>query len=345
MSSIGDVILTSPLIRQLRQKYPQAQIDFLIRQEYAELVKFNPHLSNIIEFDVREGFHGLRRLKRILHQSDYDVILDVHRNLRSLYLTALPSRIFPRRPQVYRIHKNQLVRFLLVKLKINLYQIIFGEITPVRQKYLKTASRLGVDVNDGRLEFFLPEQAKRKAGTYLRRLSAGEEPVVIAPGARHFTKRWPSEYFAQVVTAIYRRFGKKTVLVGGAEDIPVVEEIMRQVPEDAVHSAAGKLSIIETSGLIRHASLVISNDSGIMHLADALDRPLIAIFGSTVREFGFFPNNPNSVVLENNVLSCRPCSHIGRASCPRKHFKCMREILPEQVLRVIEQKFMLRKNS
>lgn len=345
MSSIGDVILTSPLIRQLRQKYPRAQIDFVIRREYAELVRFNPHLSQVIEFDVRDGFAGLRRLKHRLRRKSYDVILDVHRNLRSLYLTALFSRLILRRPRVCRIRKNQLLRFLLVKLKMNLYRKIYGEIISVRQKYLRTASCLGIAENDERLEFFLPEEVERKAEAYLQQISIGGEPVVIAPGARHFTKRWPPEYFAQVITALFQQFGKKTVLVGGSEDLPVTEEILRQVPEGAAYSAAGRLSLAETAGIIRRALLVISNDSGIMHLAEALNRPLIAIFGSTVREFGFFPQNARSVVLEKNGLSCRPCSHIGRASCPKKHFKCMRDILPEQVLRVIEQNFFHRNDD
>jgi lipopolysaccharide heptosyltransferase II len=336
LSSLGDVILTSPLIRLLHKKFPDVGIEFLVRKEYADLVRFNPYLTNIIEFDAKDGLAGLAKLKSLIRYQKYDIILDLHGSLRSNYL-LIWKRLNPfHSSSVYKINKNRLIRFLLVKWKINLYQKIYGCIPMVWEKYIKTAEPLGLQMDDGHLDLFLPQESEKGAENFLKTLPEGKWEVVMAPGAQHFTKRWPSESYSKLITKIYKTYEVKTILVGGENDQPVIAKIMTSIPNNIAVSTSGKMPLLETAALIKRAKLVISNDSGLMHVVSALDRPMIAIFGSTVKEFGFFPNNPKATVLENTGLYCRPCSHIGRSSCPEKHFRCMKEIPPLLILRKIK---------
>ena len=338
LSSLGDVLLATPLIRQLRQKYPQVQLDFLVRKDYAELLQHHPGLSRLIEFDVQQGFSSLKKLRKKIRQTRYDIILDIHNNLRSRYLcSSLPFLSFFN-TRIYRIRKNQLIRILLVKFKINLYRKIYGRVIPVWEKYLRTARSLGVTADDGRSDLFFPEEAITAAQNFRAALEEGQWDIAMAPGARHYSKRWPEEYFVELIRKLFAKADLKTILIGGEEDTPVIEKILQQLPKGMAVSAAGKLSLLETAALIKQSKLMISNDSGLMHLGAALDVRLIAIFGSTVEELGFYPNSPKAVVMENQGLYCRPCSHIGRSDCPEKHFRCMREITPDNILSTVIQK-------
>lgn len=327
MSSLGDIILTSPVIRRLRQKLPAAQIDFLVREEYADLVRYNPHLSNIIRLNVRRGRAELKSLRDKIRRANYDVILDLHRNLRSTFL-----RRFPAHPPVLKMKKNPLLRFLLVKFKINLYRRFYDHPLSVAEKYLRAAAPLGLPDDDLRLEMHLPPEAIRKGAAIWSDLEKENYRVVMAPGARHFTKRWPPDYYAELIRLIYREKGWRTLLVGGPDETAVLEEIQALAGDEIQQSLAGEISLLETIAIIREAPFFISNDSGLMHAAAAFQKPQITLFGSTVEELGFFPLNPHAKVLENSALSCRPCSHTGRPTCPEKHFKCMLEIKPEVVL-------------
>lgn len=329
MSSIGDVVLTSPVVRQLRQRYPTAQIDFLIRREYADLVRPNPHISRVIELDTGEGWQGLQAMKARLRSAGYDVIIDLHRSLRSRYLCSGWGL-----PRVLKLRKNQLIRFMLVHFKINRYP---NPPLPVAEKYLRAALPLGVDPTDTRLELFLPGDVEQEGKTRWQAFQQQGMGVVIAPGARHNTKRWLPEYYRELIERIHRKYDRGALLVGGADEAALCREICQGLPGEVCTSVAGELSLLQTAAIIRQAPLFISNDTGLMHIAAAFQKPQIAIFGSTVRELGFFPLNPKAVVLENNSLACRPCSHIGRPACPKGHFKCMKEITPGRVLAAVDR--------
>lgn len=327
MSSIGDIILTSPLIRQLRENFPEAQIDFLVRSEYADLAKFNPYLSHILQYNIKTGWKGLRELKEFISEQAYTVVLDLHRNLRSYYLRKISPR-----PTVLKVNKNRIIRFLLVKFKINLYQKLYDHIPSVSEKYLMAASDLCQFKNELKLEIFLPQNIADKGKQLWRKLEKENFAIIIAPGARHFTKRWLPELYSELIVSIHQTYGWRTLLVGSPEEASLIQEIQEKAGIEACETVAGYFSLLETAALIKTAPVFISNDSGLMHVAAAYQIPQIAIFGSTVRELGFFPINPNAVVLENQGLECRPCTHIGRKSCPKKHFKCMIEITPERVI-------------
>jgi len=332
MSSMGDVILTSPLVRQLRQNFPEAQIDYLVRPEYADLVKYNPHLTHTLLYDIQTGRKGLRELREYLKRQGYDAVFDLHRNFRSSYL-----RKFSSKPLLLKVNKNRLIRLLLVKFNINLYKKIYDNPLSIAEKYLKAGSKLMEVKNDLRLDLYLPQKIADKGKQLWRKLEFENFGLIIAPGSRHFTKRWPAELYSELIMKIHQTYGWRTLLVGSLEEESLVQDIRKKTGNVACEVAAGYFSLLQTAALIKACPLFISNDSGLMHVAAAFEKPQIAIFGSTTQELGFFPINPKAVVVENQNLKCRPCTHIGRKSCPKKHFKCMVEITPQKVLKVVKE--------
>lgn len=341
-SSLGDVVLATLLIRLLRENFPEATLDFLVRQEFAELLQNNPKIDHLFEFDIKHGFQGLRQLKKDLKKKNYDVILDIHNNLRSRYLCLGIGGMFAR-TRVLRIRKQKFARFLLVKFKINLYHRIYGRVIAVWEKYLRTAQPLlrEKESGEGKREIFLSEKAEKKAKKIQTQLLGNKDYITIAPGAKHFTKRWPAEFYWELIDRIYQETKIKSVLIGDNNDVAIAEKFLQHCAADAVISLAGQLSIQETAAVIKNSELLISNDSGLMHVADALAVPLIALFGSTVEELGFFPVSSEATVIQNNGLYCRPCSHIGRSYCPEEHFRCMREVTPEMVWQAVDIKLDL----
>ncbi len=318
LSSIGDIVLSTPLIRLLRKKFPSAQIDFVIKKEFAELLKFNPHLTNLIEFDVSNGFKELLRLKSQILKERYDLIVDIHNNLRSVFLRTFSGA------RVLKVNKRVFKRLLFVKFKINLYK----NIIPVAEKYIETVSQLSIKNDNQGLELFVPNDIIELAKDKIN-FSDSERYIAIAPSAKHETKRWLPERFAEVGDRLSEKFNAKIILMGGREDkqrCELVETMMKNKPINI----CGKTSLLESAGILSLCEMLITNDSGLMHIGSAMKTKVVAIFGSTVKEFGFFPYGTKSIVVEKSV-SCRPCSHIGRDKCPKGHFKCMKEIQVDDV--------------
>ncbi|HTY37184.1 MAG TPA: lipopolysaccharide heptosyltransferase II [Bacteroidota bacterium] len=326
-SSIGDIVLSTPLLRLLRARFPSGQIDYVTRTEYAELVRSNQNLNRTYEFDASEGFEGLRRLKKKIRDERYDLIVDIHDSLRSKYLRSI------RGPQRVVLNKRIFERAVLVNAKKNLYK----EIIPVAERYVETVKGLGI-VPDGRgLELHIPDEVlfgvSGKMATL--RLNNYEKVIGLCPGARHFTKRWPADRFSQVGAVLANEYDAKVLLFGGPEETAHAALICRDINEksgaERATNLCGALSLLETASALEYCDVVVTNDTGLMHIAVAMQRNIVAVFGSTVREFGFFPYDPEAVVVETQGLSCRPCSHIGLSECPEKHFRCMTEIGTEVV--------------
>lgn len=326
-SSIGDIVLSTPLLRVLRGRFPQAQIDYVTRSEYAELVKSNSNINHTYAFDAAGGFDGLRDLKKKIREERYDLIVDIHDSLRSKYLRSLPGtkRVV--------VDKRVLERSMLVNLKKNIYRGIVS----VVDRYIEPLRYLGIE-NDGKgLELHIPDEilfhVSGKIATL--KLNRFEKVVGLCPGARHFTKRWPAERFARVGIECAQNLDAKVILFGGEADSLLCDQICSEINEKAgperATSMCGQLTLLESAAAMEYCDIVITNDTGLMHLATAMHKKIIAVFGSTVREFGFFPYDNCAVVLERLELACRPCSHIGRSECPEKHFRCMTEIDPNLV--------------
>ncbi len=328
-SSVGDILLSSLLLRVFRKRFPACRLDFLVKEEYAELVRHNPNLSGVIQFPVDGTFDDLKALKKKIKTTRYDLIVDIHDSLRSRYLCFGA-------PNVVRINKRKLARFLLVKTKLNLYPW-FGDAPSVAERYIEPVAHLGVE-NDGRgLEIHLPETAVEKGRELMKEIAGnGQTPVIgFAPSAIHATKIWSAGGFAEVAASLATERKASVVLFGSGNDRLRCKEIEMIIKEKAsqvrVLNLAGKTSLMEAAAVMDYCALVVTNDSGLMHLAAARKRKVVAIFGPTVKEFGFFPYGTQSVVIENHDLSCRPCTSIGLPGCPKQHFRCMNEITPARV--------------
>lgn len=326
-SSVGDIILTTPLLRVLRRSSPTSRIDFLVKSEYADLLKDNPHLSQVIPLPPGGGLRGLLELRSRLRRQRYDLIIDLHDSLRSRAISA-------GHPRVYRVNKRKFARFMLVRFKRDLYHR-WGGAPGVAERYLEAIRPLGVTDDGEGMELYPSPADHRAAGTLLPQ--APEQWIGIAPSARHATKMWPSDRFAHAGTDIALARGAGVLLLGGPEDVElcstVEQEIRRQRRQITIVNSAGRLSLMQSAALMDRCTVVLVNDSGLMHVAAARRRPVVAVFGSTVRQFGFAPSGTHSIVVERPEVRCRPCTHIGRPMCPEGHFRCMNDITVDQVVR------------
>lgn len=327
-SSIGDIVLSSPLLRVLRSRFPQSQIDFVTRKDYADLIKSNPNLNYTFEFDVTSGFDGLRALKKTIQKEGYDLIVDIHDSLRSRYL-----RRFSGSGDVVTVNKRLIERAVLVKLKKDIYK----DSVSVADRYIESLRRYGLR-NDGKgLELHIPDEIQFSAAGKIARLRLNrfEKTIGLCPSARHETKQWPLERFFELAIRLAKELDSSILIFGGEMDrklgAELASRIGQAVPGDRATSLCGHLSLLETAAAMDFCDVIVSNDSGLMHIANARRKNLVALFGSTVRQFGFFPQDSNSLVIQRNDLYCRPCSHIGRASCPEGHFRCMIDISVDEV--------------
>ncbi len=337
LSSIGDIVLTTPLIRALRRSFPQARIDFVVKTNFAELVAHNPHLNTVHRVNAEAGWLGLVQLGRHLRSMRYDAVLDLHRNFRTSFLTRICSASF-----VGRYQKPLVRRWLFVKFKAATMQ----QIPPVYLRYFDAAESLKVQDEGGGTELFWNEAHETEARKVLQRAGWNEQQplLCLAPGAGYFTKRWPVEYFAEIARQLQaRRADFSVAILGSAQDYELGKFIRAQC-ERPILDLTGQCSVLATAAILKRSRLLLANDSGLMHIAEAVGTPVIALFGSTTRELGFFPQRASSLVIEHEALSCRPCSHLGYQACPAGHFRCMKELTPQTVFREIEKVLRLHAN-
>jgi lipopolysaccharide heptosyltransferase II len=327
-SSIGDILLATPLVRLLRQRFQKAQIDFVVKTQFADVLRSNPHIDNLYRLDTKNGRIGLKQIRKELCSNGYDLVVDIHNNFRSSYLRRQKGA------RIVTLRKYKFYRFLLVQFGWNIYR----NIKPVYQRYIETVADYGI-VDDNRgLEFFTDQDEQKQIDEMLRQRGFQGERLTIcmAPGASKETKRWPVERFANVAEQLIAKHNAQIILLGDNHDAELTEKITASLGDEVI-DLAGHLDIMQAACALSRADVALTNDSGLMHLATALGKPTVAVFGSTVRELGFFPVGENNIVVENNSISCRPCTHIGRHKCPKKHFKCMMDISAAAVLDALEQ--------
>ena len=326
LSSLGDILLTTPFIRALRKAAgTDAQIDFVVKEQYADLVRYNPHLSAIHTLDSAGGSAALFSLAARLREQKYEVVFDLHRSLRTVALRMLLNA-----PRNEVVNKHIVRRWQLVRWKRGIGKDFLHAV----DRYCETLRPYGITPDENGLEITIPEDIlRRTAEQVVARLVPHAKVVVgMCPGARHFTKRWPWEKYVGVAQRLIRELGASMLLFGGQEERDVCEKIARQLPAASVLDLAGSFSILETAAAMDACAVVITNDSGLMHLAAARKRPMVALFGSTTRELGFFPYGTKSIVVEEEKLQCRPCSQIGLNHCPEKHFRCMLDLGVDDVV-------------
>jgi lipopolysaccharide heptosyltransferase II len=323
-SSVGDVVLTTPLVRALRDALPDAVIHFATRPPYAPLLESNPRIDRVLTLPGSDAA-ALRDFAVTLRRERYDRVLDLHGTLRARALRLLVPT-----PRWSRYPKATLRRWSMVRLR---HRPDPARVVPVAERYFGAARDLGVRPDGRPPEVFPTPRATEQAHDALRAagFADGETFVAFAPGARHATKCWPEDRWIDLGRALARD-GIRSVLLGGPEDAPLAHRIAAEVPGAA--SLAGALDLLASAAVLARADRLVSGDTGVMHLATAVGTPVVALFGPTVRGFGFFPYADNATILERD-LPCRPCSTHGGAACPLGHHDCLRGIRTEEVLHAI----------
>lgn len=328
----GDVVLTLPLIQQLRQLFPDAFTGFVTIPGTADLLSNHPAVSERIVFDKRGadgGIAGIFRFAKKLRLGRFDTAIVPHRSLRSalvVFLAGIPRRIgFTRSAG----------RFLLTDV------VEYDESAHEIDRNLSLLGPLGVGAKQQRMPSLYPDYAAvEKVDQFIRAWRAGggsgEPLVALAPGSVWATKRWPADRFAKLGRLLIRS-GYGVVLIGSREERAMCGELMNSAGSPNVLNGAGDFSLLESAELIRRCELIVSNDSAPVHLAGAMRVPVVAIYGATVPRFGFAPRGNQDAIVEREGLACRPCGIHGGQRCPLGTFECMLTIPPEQVRDVIRR--------
>jgi heptosyltransferase-2 len=326
LSSLGDILLTTPVLRLLREHCPQAKIEFLVKAAYQDVLRAHPCIDRLILFSDQQS---LGQTLRQLRQTRYDVVFDLHRTLRSrLICQGLPASL------KLTYNKRVLRRLLLVRLRWN----TLSAMTPVPELYAAPLRRLGIDTKLPAPEMHLAPGCRDAMRQHLAQVfpaAAGRPLLALAPGARWATKRWPEERFATVGQALGERYRAGVIILGDNQDTAFAQTLCQQL-DVPVFNACGKFSLMQTAALLQQCRLLLCNDSGLMHMATALNIPVVAVFGPTVEEFGFYPFRAPARVVSSS-LSCRPCSTKGSRHCPKGHHQCMLHVSTDQVLTAAQQ--------
>ncbi len=319
-SSIGDILLTTPLVRALARRHPDAKLVYVTKRAMAPLVSDNPHVAEVVTLEPNEPVRHLARRLRAFGPTHG---LDLHGSVRSAALRLLVRC----RWAGYR--KRKLARTLLISTKLDLYRTP----RPVAERYFEAAHRLDTRPDGGPPEFFLGRGATERVAQWLEARGLGDARLAaLAPGAAHATKRWPVAHWSALAERL-RATGFRPVVVGGPEDRGLAQQL---VAEGAGPSAAGEFSLQETGALLARSRVVVSGDTGVMHMATGVGAPVVALFGPTVERFGFFPYRAPAVVLQRD-LDCRPCSATGSATCPLGHHRCLADLAPVEVAAAVER--------
>ncbi len=323
-SSIGDIVLTTPVLRSIRRQYPDAEIHFLVKQSFRPVIAANPYIDIIhtLDKDLNENIAELKQI-------GFDYIIDLHRNLRTLRVKKalkVPSLTFD---------KLNFRKWLYVNFK---WKVMPDK--SIVDRYFEGLKELNIK-NDGQgLDYFIPENLQTSQDDIPMGHWAGFVGCVI--GGSYFTKQFPVAKWKEFVQLC----PYPIILLGGPEDRDAGNEIAA-VDTAKVYNACSKFNITESADLVKRARVVVSNDTGLMHIAAAFKKPIVSLWGNTTPEMGMFPyygfNNLNqnvsqlSVMMEVKQLSCRPCSKIGYDKCPRKHFKCMNNIAVAPIVASVQQ--------
>jgi heptosyltransferase-2 len=316
-SSIGDILLTTPLLRAIRHRHPDARLTVLTKQAYIPLLSHNPNVNRVIALGAGRSLSGVAGEVRA---GSFTHRLDLHGSLRSGALRVLAPGRWTSYP------KHRLARALLVRTKRNRYR----DARPVPERYFAAARELDVSPDGAPPEFFLGSEAEREAAAWLATsgLAPNRPLIAVAPGAAHATKRWPLEHWRGLLSQIVAG-GFNVAVIGGPDDARLGASLAG-AGHGQVASAAGAFGLQTTGALLRRSAAVVSGDTGVMHLATGVTTPVVALFGPTVEAFGFFPYTRRATVLQR-ALACRPCSTQGGPRCPLGHHRCLLELRPDLV--------------
>lgn len=317
-SSIGDIVLTTPVLRCIKKQLPGAEIHFLTKEHYRTILESNPYVDKIIVLGLSKTL-----MMHQLKTEQYDAVIDLHHNLRTWEVKRALKKV-----PSYSFHKLNWEKWLMTAFKFNCLPQ-----QHIVDRYMATVRSFGI-VNDGEgLDYFIPERHQLKANDIPFSHQMGYVALVV--GAAHATKQLPVERCIELC----QRISFPIILLGGKSDHSKGEEIAAH-DTIKIYNACGKFSLHESADLVRKSRLVIAPDTGLMHIAAAFKKPIISIWGNTIPAFGmtpFYGNHPIIQRISQVELSCRPCSKIGYDACPKKHFNCMQKHDLQQIQRWVNE--------
>ena len=318
-SSIGDIVLTTPVVRCLKKQLVTAEVHYLSKSSFRTIIDSNPYIDKAHYFE-----NDLDAVIEQLKQEDFDYIIDLHHNLRTLKVKkALGKKSFS-------FNKLNLQKWLLTALKINNLPAVH-----IVDRYMDTVKEFGIKNDGAGLDYFIPEQDRVKESDIPASHHAGY--IGVAIGAALNTKKLPLHKLVELCGGI----NHPLILLGGKEDVANAEQISAVDPHK-IYNACGKFSINESADLVRRSKFLITHDTGLMHIAAAFNKPIISVWGNTIPEFGMTAYYSNQQVSDTRFeilgLRCRPCSKIGYNKCPKGHFKCMEKISITEVIENVKSK-------
>ncbi len=314
-SSIGDIVLSSPVLRCLKQQ-TGAEVHFLTKSAFQNILSANPFVDKIFAFQDH-----VKEVLTALQAQHYDYVVDLHHNLRSLQVKlALRSASSS-------FNKLNVQKWLLVNAGINLMPD-----QHIVHRYMNTLAHLGVEYDGKGLDFFIPHGADQMP----ENLNLPQPYVAFVLGATHATKRMPTAQIA----ALCSQIKYPVVLLGGKAESEA-GALTAKIGGAHIHDLSGKLNLFQSAAIVRDAAMVLTHDTGLMHIAAAFHKRIVAIWGNTVPAFGMYPFYPDGMSLNTNFevtgLRCRPCSKIGHQQCPKGHFKCMKNMDSPGIVAAVDQ--------
>lgn len=317
-SSIGDIVLTSPVVRCLKSQFPEAEIHFLTKKRNADLLVANPYIDKIKLFN-----ESLSETIQDLKAENYSYVIDLHSNLRS-FRVKLALKV-----KSYSFNKLNIRKFFLTSLKINTMPD-----KHIVDRNMETLQPFNI-VNDGKgLDHFIPKEDLMNVNDLPEQYRNGFIALVLA--GTYATKRMPSIKYRKLISESQYPF----VLLGGKGEKQIADTILQWGTGNVI-DFTGKLRLNQSASLVKNARLVIANDTGLMHIAAAFRKKILSVWGNTSPDLGMFPYLPGegSEILEVTGLSCRPCSKLGYHECPKKHFRCMNDIPEERIIDWVNNEF------
>lgn len=313
---LGDVIMTTPLVRAVAETFPNAEIDMLTIPQTRIVFRDNPHVRNILVFDKRSKSKKVTAFVTALadiRRQHYDIAISTSRSMTNallMRLAGIPTRVG------------------FASQKMITHPVTHPRGMHMRMRYLALVQPFSKETFDAQTELFWTQKDAQSADEKLEQIKYPGRPVVgIAPGSVWETKKWPKSYYAELVKRLDAA-NINIVLLGAPDERALCEEIRQ---ESTALNTAGELSITASAALIKKCDLMLANDSAPLHMANAVQTDVFAFFGPTVRRFGCYPYRTDDRIFEINNLECRPCGKHGGKKCPQKHFRCMLEITPQQV--------------
>ncbi len=326
-SFLGDSVLTTPLLKAVKHYYKNSEIFFCVRPEYAELFEGLPYLKEVIKFDKRNSFKGLKGIfafKKLLKNYNFNLIISAHKSFRStlaVNLSGAETTVGFKESKLSFLYNYKITR----DMSIHEVQRNLMLLSPLIDKF----NRESVFEIGGNPETYLDKQVYFEIKDDLIKKSENMKLAGICPASVWKTKMWPAEKYSELINSLYEK-GIKSVIFGAKNERRIIENVIENVKVPFINF--NRYSLKELTAGIKSVDVVVANDSGPVHIAVSQNIPVVAIFGPTVKSLGFYPYSKKSKVVENENLNCRPCGLHGGNNCPEKHFKCMLDIGVSQVL-------------